>query len=97
MSTAKQYLDGEGLAKVWGKIKNLIDTKIGAFYEKITVQSNGNHAHDINVTVNTTPNLTASYNNGVLTISGATTQVVINGSTGTAGSHAHSLHNDDLG
>lgn len=97
MSAVKQYLDSEGLVTVWKKIKDLIDTKIGIFYEKTVVQSNGDHEHVINVTVNTIPNVTASYNNGVLTISGATTPVVINGSTEIAGGHMHTLYHDDLG
>ena len=97
MSAIKQYLDRTGVEALWGKVKALIENKINDFYEKTIVQSNGDHEHDINVTAYTIPNVMASYNNGVLTISGETTPVVVNGSTEIAGGHMHTLYHDDLG
>jgi hypothetical protein len=61
----------------------------GGGHKAISDFAVANHNHTINLTGTFTPNITSSYNNGVLTISGTTTNVEYTGTTDVENTNAN--------
>jgi hypothetical protein len=100
-TTNKQFLDKDGLVAFWNKVMStvtdIIASRLEEFYRKTVVQFGGEHTHNVTATVDATPELQATYSNGVLTITGKSKNINIGVETSAAGEHSHSLYSDEFG
>lgn len=91
----KQFLDVNGLQCLWNNICNAIEHYIKQAYDKFNVKTYGDHSHDVNISGKISNQLTASYEDGILTLSNNDNIIEIIGNTSSAGAHQHITFEDN--